>query len=135
VCRHIVLAILALRGADAATAVPAPNAGESPIGSPQRAVDDLRALAEADLRKFAGAAWGAAVALADTSHDAAIHEEGRNCRVEFVAAAVTVTFIAGQPLKAAAYKGPKTRARVVTSAAAIVVRAKRPSRRQRPSNA
>jgi len=133
VCRHIVLAILALRRADAATATPAAAAAPAPVAAaqtgestepPQRAVDDLRALSEADLRKFAGAAWADAVALAGASHDAGIHEEGHNCRVEFVAAAVTVTFIAGQPLKGAAYKGPKTRARVVTAAAAIVIRAR-----------
>jgi SWIM zinc finger len=121
VCRHIVLAVMALRRAEAAIAAPALQPGGQ-IQSPQRAIDDLRALAEADLRKFAGAAWATAVTLADASHDAAIHEEGHNCRVEFVATAVTVTFIAGQPLKAAAYKGPKTRARAVTTAAAIVVR-------------
>jgi hypothetical protein len=121
VCRHVVLAIMTLRGAEKAAA---PHSAEPQGEAPQRAVDDLRALAEAGLRKFAGAAWGAAVALADASHDAAIHEEGRNCRVEFIKAAVSVTFIAGQPLKAAAYKGPKTRARAVTTAAAIVVRAR-----------
>jgi SWIM zinc finger len=124
VCRHVVLAIMALRGAEAATAAPGPRPGEPQFESMQRAVDDLLAIAEADLRKFAGAAWAAARALADASHNAAIHEEGRNCRVDLVAAAVTVTFIAGQPLKAAAYKGPKARARAVTTAAAILVRAR-----------
>jgi hypothetical protein len=124
VCRHIVLAILALRSADAATGTRLRQPSETQVESAQTAVDDLRALAEADLRKFAGAAWAAALALADASHHATIHEDGRNCRVELVAAAVTVTFIAGQPLKAAAYKGPKTRARAVTAAAAIVVRAR-----------
>jgi hypothetical protein len=126
VCRHIVLAIMALRGADAApaSAASAQQPGEMAGESPLRAVDDLRALAEAELRKFAGASWAQAVTLADASRDAAIHEDGRNCRVEFATEAVSVTFIAGQPLRAVAYKGPKTRARAVTAAAAIVVRAR-----------
>jgi len=159
ICRHIVLAVMALRGVSppaattpttatatatapiAPTATAATAASDTPgtdssisTGAPDptpptdasgsTASDDLKALGEATLRKFAGAAWQPAVALADSSADATIHEEGRNCRVDFVATAISVTFIAGQPLKAAAYKGPKTKARVVTAAAAILVRSR-----------
>ena len=114
-CRHIVMAVLLLRGRpeDAPALVPSASA-----------VQGLRELDEADLRKFAGADWPLAATLADNSADAAVIEEGVNCRVEFAAGAASVTFIAGQGLRGAAYRGPKSKSRLMTSAAAILVRAR-----------
>ena len=72
----------------------------------------------------AGADWSAATALAAASEGMSIVETGRNCTVEFAESSIAVTFIAGQGLKGAAYKGPKTRARAVVAAAAILLRRK-----------
>jgi hypothetical protein len=74
--------------------------------------------------KFAGADWRAAVTLAAGSQGVAITPMGQNCQVELAGSAVVVTFIAGQTLKNAVYKGPKTRARAAVAGAAIMLRAR-----------
>lgn len=114
-CRHIVIAVLLLRAVptDAPTVVTSASA-----------VQGLKELDEVDLRKFAGTAWSSAVTLADSSADATLFEDGLNCRVEFAAGAASVTFIAGQSLRSAVYKGPKSKSRLMTVVAAILVRSR-----------
>jgi hypothetical protein len=118
-CRHILLAAMALRAASDAVAAPQATPADAPT-----AASDICALSEAELMKFAGADWRAAVTLAAGSEGAAITPMGRNCQVELAGNAVVVTFIAGQALKNAIYKGPKTRARTAVVAAAIMLRAR-----------
>jgi hypothetical protein len=116
ICRHIVVAVMLLRNATA------PSGAAAPAEDGHTAAAEICKMTQAALVKFAASDWSAAVALARESKDASIVTSGRNCTVEL--APVTVTFLAGQPLGKAAYKGPKTRARLVKTAAAIIVRAK-----------
>ena len=120
-CRHILLAVMVLR-AERVQPADATAPDDAPQGP--SAATEICALTQAELTKFAGADWSAAAALAAASEGTSIVESGRNCTIEFAGASVSVTFIAGQGLKNAAYKGPKTRARVVVAAAAILLRAK-----------
>lgn len=113
VCSHILMAVIALRDAKPATHT---TAGEPP---PLSAREILTKLPEAELRKFAGADYERAVVLAET---VSLGTEGANAFAECKAPGAQVTFIAGQPVKAALYKGPGTRKRLVITAAAIAVR-------------
>lgn len=63
--------------------------------------------------------------MADTISDATVIESELSCTVEFSGQAVAVTFIRGQGLKGAAYKGPKRRSRVAVATAAILLRMRR----------
>lgn len=114
ICRHILTAVILLRDVDGETeAVPAgPTARE-----------EIAALSEDALRKFAGADWNAALALAYDSGGATLTEEGATCHVTLQGAAAPVSFIAGQGLKGAAFKGAKTRKRLMIVASALVIRA------------
>jgi len=80
------------------------------------------ALSTAQLRKFAGADWAGAAALAFAEERAVIADEGASCRVEIDGGLATITFIAGQGLKGAVCKGPVTKTRLLKSAAALRVR-------------
>ena len=124
-CRHVLLAVMALRADGAAPETDAASHtatdAEASTGS---VIAEICAITQADLMKFAGADWDAAVTLSATSDGVSITPCGRNCRVELAASPVSVTFIAGQGLKNAVYKGPKTRARTVIAACAILLRAK-----------
>lgn len=124
ICRHVLLAVMALRAQAVDAALAPADATAADATKDATAVGQICALSEAELMKLAGRDWAAAVALAAASASAVISESGRNCSVELSGAAVSVTFIAGQNLKNAAYKGPKTRARIAVAAAAVLVRAK-----------
>jgi hypothetical protein len=118
ICRHVLVAVMALN----ADPIEAP-AG-SAEGEARSATAELCAMTQSELIAFAGANWQAAVALAAASASSSIEESGPNCTVDLTDAPTGVTFIAGQGLKGAAFKGPKSRARTVVAAAAILVRAK-----------
>lgn len=116
ICRHIILAILALResGAEAAEGEP------TPITS---AREDMLALSEADIRKYAGADWDKAVRQALISADATICDEGPNLSVQLPDTDHPVVLLASLGLKGAVYKGPKTTKRRVVTSAALILRA------------
>jgi hypothetical protein len=124
VCRHILLAIMALRtGTEGA----APAVSDAPPSDAQKgasAIEEICAPTQAELMKFARADWDAAAALAAASEGVSIVTSGRNCTIELAGAPVAVTFIAGQGLKNAVYKGPKSRMRVIVTACAILLRTK-----------
>ncbi|MGB0854813.1 MAG: hypothetical protein ACPGSI_16070 [Pikeienuella sp.] len=162
VCRHILLTVLALQSAAAPDAAPPnaapgdaspPNAPPSDAASaghvpretiPQMggvtdtatACDEITAMAEEKLRRFAGADWAAALTLA--TETVTIDDSGRSCTVtratptSAISAtnsttpgstpAITVTFIAGLTMQEAAYKGPQNRARLFVTAAALAIR-------------
>jgi hypothetical protein len=122
VCRHILLTVIALRetreaGAPVATPMPA-QPEEAPA---QSAAADIRSMTQAQLEKFAGADWTAAIAMAESAKDAKITSTGTSCTVDLEGGAASVTFIAGG-IKNAAFKGPKARKRMLVAAAAIVLR-------------
>jgi hypothetical protein len=118
VCRHILVAVMAVNAASAPATPEAAETGPS-------AADEICALTQADLTAFAGADWSTAVTLAAASAESPIVESGRNCTVELAGAPTGVTFIAGLGLKGAAFKGAKSRRRVVVAASAILLRQKR----------
>ncbi|MBL4543174.1 MAG: transposase [Rhodobacteraceae bacterium] len=127
ICRHIVLALLALRGEavsdGAAGDAPPPSDTVAEAGAPPAPVelarDMLVALTEAELRKLTGGDWDQAHILAATARVEAIDH---GVAVAFGAPEARVVFVDGQPARDAIYKGPKTRLRLVRAAAAIAVR-------------
>jgi hypothetical protein len=116
ICRHILIAVMAVNHRP-------PEAASYRQAKPS-ATDEICNLKESGLIAFAGASWDAAVALAAASADSAIVESAGNCTMELAGVRSGVTFIAGQGLKGAGFKGPKSRARTIVTAAAILVRAK-----------
>lgn len=111
ICRHILAGVLLLK---------AETSDEAPAGA--SAADEIVALDEARLIKFAGADWGPAQRLAGQS--AAFQSEGASCTVLLSERDTQVTFIFGQALGDAAYKGPKSRRRLFITAAALLIRMK-----------
>ncbi|PRY76570.1 hypothetical protein CLV80_10834 [Yoonia maritima] len=109
VCRHIILAACALRA-------------DTPAPAVKSAPDDLHALTEEDLRKFAGADWDKAINLARISTAAKIDADGANLTVHLPDLEFPVVFLAGQGLSGAVFKGAKSAKRRVTTAAALVAR-------------
>jgi hypothetical protein len=118
ICRHILLAVMTLNAAAGS------NTSSEAVDAGPTATAELCALTQAEIQSFAGADWGAALALANSSPVSTIEESGRNCAVEITDSPAGVTFLAGLGLKGAAFKGPKTRARIIVAAAALIVRAK-----------
>jgi hypothetical protein len=116
ICRHILMAVMAVNH----------GAPEDGLGGQAKAsaANEICSLKESELIAFAGTSWGAAVVLAAASVNTAIAKNGDNCTVELSGAPSGVTFIAGQGLKGAGFKGPKSHARTIITAAAILVRAK-----------
>ncbi|MDB2407688.1 hypothetical protein N9W17_04085 [Jannaschia sp.] len=108
ICRHVVLALLALRGGEAV-----------PV---QSAADDLSALTDADLRAFAGADWDAALRQAHASSAATREEDGATLRIHLPDASHPVAFLPGQGLPGAVFKGPPSSRRRVIAAAAMIAR-------------
>ncbi len=113
ICRHVLLAMLVLR-------TPADGEDEAPPGP--TASEELCSLTETQLRKFAGADWDKAMTLFAAGEAAEITPEEQSLVVRFAELDVSITFIAGQGLRQAAYKGPKTRRRLLTTVAAVLVR-------------
>lgn len=116
ICRHIILAILALRESGDAT-------GEVQSVSASTARDDTLALAEESIRKFAGADWDKAVRQALISVDATVADDGPNLSIQLPDTDHPVVLLAGLGLKGAVYKGPKTTKRRVVTTAALILRA------------
>ena len=114
-CRHILLAILFLRELFAESA----GAEDKPVSS---ALTEVRAMPDEDIVRFAGADWDKAVGLVADGLEVAFEDEGINVTVRMSELNAQVTFIAGSALKGAAYKGPKTRKRLLVTAAAILLR-------------
>ncbi|MEM9341931.1 MAG: SWIM zinc finger family protein [Pseudomonadota bacterium] len=117
ICRHILLATLALRadGDDAAEA----TVEETPTST---AAENLADLDEPAIRKFAGADWDKAVTQARISTEATVAEDGPNLSVQLPDTDKPVVFLAGLGLKGAVYKGPKSAKRRAVTAAALVTR-------------
>ncbi len=111
ICRHILLATFALR--DDASVVLAPVTS---------ATEELHALDEAALRKFAGADWDKAINLARISGRATLTEDGANLSVQLPDVEFPVVFLAGQGLAGVVFKGAKTAKRRMTAAAALIAR-------------
>lgn len=116
ICRHILLAILALRESDE-------TATEDDAPPTTTAREDTLALAEKDIRKFAGADWDKAVRQALISAEAAVAEDGPNLSVRLPDTDHPVVLLAGLGLKGAVYKGPKSTKRRVVTTAALILRA------------
>lgn len=108
-CRHLLTAMIALRGGAAA-----------PEASPVTALDGLLALTEAEIIKFAGADLGSALTLSTTK--AAVTEDGAVISVTLPDLPAPVQFLAGRPLKEAVFKGPATRKRLAIAAALLNLR-------------
>ncbi|WP_299295572.1 hypothetical protein [uncultured Tateyamaria sp.] len=111
ICRHILLAVFALRAETSEDAAPEVSVA-----------DALQALDEADVRKFAGADWDKAINLARISGRATVTQDGANLTVQLPDVEFPVVFLAGQGLAEAVFKGAKTAKRRITAAAVLVVR-------------
>ena len=116
VCRHILHAVLLLR------AQPDEAEDANECEDVQSAVTDICALTDEQVAKFAGADWDKAILLADDDLGVAFENEGVNITVRLVSMDASVTFIAGGGLKGAAYKGLKTKKRLLSTLAALLVR-------------
>jgi len=117
-CRHILVAILLLRDH-----LPDENKKEAE-SEPFNAMTELCSLTDEQIITFAGADWSKSLSLITGDLQFSIHEEGPTVSVRMVELDSSVTFIAGNGLKGAAFKGPKTRKRLLTTVAALVVRQK-----------
>ena len=114
-CRHILLAILLLREHFAKSA----GDEDKPASS---ALTEVCAIADEDIARYAGADWGKALGLIADGLELVFEDEGINVTVRMTELNAQVTFIAGNGLKGAAYKGPKTRKRLLVTAAALLLR-------------
>ena len=111
VCRHRLLAVLALR-----------DAGDDADVEQTSAVDFLSSLDGAAIEKFAGADWSRVVSLALEPGATDIKADGPNVTVAIDDLDASVTFISDQRLRDAVYKGKKTLQRVCVALAALLVR-------------
>ena len=114
ICRHILLAVLALRDV-----VGQEDAGELDAVS---AADEMSTMEQHVIGKFAGADWPKAVMLVSEGVSAELRQEGPNTVVKLDDLAASVTFLRGQGLRGALYKGAKTRKRLSVTVAALLVR-------------
>ena len=115
VCRHIVLAILKLRAENRSEPAAHEASGRSALG-------ELCLLGETDIEKSAGKDWQKAIRIASGEEAREFTEQGPNCLVALPRLGCTVMFIAGQGLRGAIYKGPKSRRRLIVTACAIIAR-------------
>jgi len=111
VCRHILLAMLLLR-----------DGGADKTKRLTTASDEICAMPEARLVKFAGADWDKALDLFYSKPLAEISTEAVNVAVVFPELESSITLIAGNELKDAGFKGPKTRKRLLTVVAVLDIR-------------
>ena len=114
VCRHILLAVLLLRAQD--------SKNQSDAQTQTSVVSEVCALTEEELAKFAGADWSKAIDLAADPMDVGYSDHGMNATVQLIEMDASVTFIVGNELKAAAYKGLKTKKRLLITLAALLLR-------------
>ncbi len=133
-CRHIVGAMIFLRGASEVQLAPAEakpaivdteptretvdRPEEAPASSPEPAAQ-MATFTKEEIERYAAADWSRALALAETRPEIS----GVGSRVvRFPDKGESVTFPPGRPLADALYKGPRTsRRRVVTAAAALAL--------------
>ena len=115
-CRHILLSFLMLREQGGGS-----SDSEDHPDSPG-ALIQICSLPEAQISKFAGADWTKAIGLAAEDLGLTFDSAGTSITVRMAELNAAVTFIADGGLKGAAYKGPKTRKRLLTTVAAIAVR-------------
>jgi hypothetical protein len=122
ICRHVVLAVMALRAGRENEAQTNEAQANEKSGAP--VVAELARLADEDLVKFAGADWPEVAALASAAEDAQCSEEGSNCVVDLPDLGCSVTFIAGAGLGGAVCKGRRSRTRLAVALAALLARAR-----------
>ena len=147
ICRHILTAVLLLRDHDALDSgsekeladiatesgleTVALKADKDEDAEPRQtkletALESLSQLSIEQLRKFAGADWAEAsqlaVKLVAEIEKPEIISQGVNSVVKLDNGLYSVTFIAGQDLKEAVFKGPKTKKRLVTATCALILR-------------
>ncbi len=113
VCRHILLAVLALRGSE-------DDGG--PAADQTSASEHLRSLTGESIQKFAGADGAKATSIASEPGAVDISTDGPNVSVTIEDLGASVTFIGDQGLRKAVYKGKKTLQRVAVTVAALLVR-------------
>jgi hypothetical protein len=124
VCRHVLIAVIALRqAAPVAEAENADAAEAPPQTNGPSAVAAVCGLSQAEVEAFAGADWAGAVVLADAPGKTRFVVADASCTVEIDDGAASVTFMA-DGLKGAAFKGPKVRKRMMVAAAALLLRAR-----------
>lgn len=124
VCRHILIAMIALRQAAPTAEAENADVGEAlpqPAGS--LAVAAICGLRQAEVEAFAGADWAAAVVLAGAPGETRFVVAEASCTVEIDGGAASVSFLA-DGLKGAVFKGPKARKRLMVAAAALLLRAR-----------
>lgn len=114
VCRHILLAILALQDQVNATN------GEASVGL--TAVNEICALEQQTLENFAGADWEKAVTLVADGEPVEFHQNGTSVTVKLTNLKASVTFICGQSLNNAVYKGTKRVKRLCVTVCAVYLR-------------
>lgn len=114
-CRHILLCILFLREASL-------DSDAQPTGSIS-AREELCSLSPAAVKKFAGADWARAAALLADATAVDIADSASSVTVTLNDLDAKVTFIAGQSLREAAYKGAAARKRVAVTLGVLHVRA------------
>jgi len=119
VCRHILAAILLLR--QRLTAQPDESAADREPEVPA-ALAEICSLDDRQVKTFAGADLGKAAELALENIEVGIEDEGVSVTLRMAEMNAAVTFIAGNGLKGAAYKGPKTRQRLLVTLAALMLR-------------
>ncbi len=116
VCRHILLAVLLLRDQQDQSSAPEEKTDIS------NAVTQICSLTNEQVLKYAGADWDKAIGLAADDLGITFEDEGVNITIRLAEMNASVTFIAGNGLKGAAYKGAKTRKRLLTTLAVLAVR-------------
>jgi hypothetical protein len=143
-CRHILTAVIVLRkgtleatvGVEteaATTTAPSPKTETEKAEKPKSktlkptktlksAREEIEGLTEAAIKKFAGADFQAALQLAASVESPDIVEDGLNITLSIPDSPASVTFIAGQGLKGAVYKGRTTKSRLITATSAILIR-------------
>ncbi|MEM6422216.1 MAG: SWIM zinc finger family protein, partial [Pseudomonadota bacterium] len=138
ICRHILLAVMALREMPA-SACTAPEhaptdawpaeatldqsagvAADPAAAAPLDAAAEIAALGEERLRRFAASDWPAAARLAEEP-DISVEAVGPTAAVHLPDAPMPVVFIAGKGLEGAVFKGPARRRRLFATAAAMVL--------------
>lgn len=122
VCRHILAAVMRLREADDLDSKDTEENANERVEEVISALDELLALSNQDILKFAGADAAKAFALASNPEQFLVQNQGINITVKMQDSDVLVSFIAGQGLKGALYKGPKTKSRVLIASSAILLR-------------
>lgn len=129
-CRHILAAVMQLRTVTDRNVSKVDDTDSAPTEAGKEiqeitvsALDELLALSNDQVLKFAGADAANAFTLASNPSQFSVSSEGQNTTVKMLDSHVLVSFIAGQGLKGALYKGLKTKSRLMIASSAILLRA------------